>query len=297
MADLNEVICFVRVAEQRSITKAAKILDLPKSTVSRRISALEQRLKVTLLRRTTRTLNLTEAGERYFEQMLPALLQIEKAEEDLHQTRGQIEGHLKVTAPIEFGTGVFMQVLKSFQDFHPHVTIELLLTERVVDLVAEGIDLAVRIGALQDSTLISRRLGTVTGHLVASVDYISKHGAPKNPDDLHEHSFIAFTPGAQNQTLLLRAEGGRRSQIKIQPKLRTNNIIAVKSAILNGHGIGTLPLFMLRDELQAKDLKVVMPHWTAFAIPISLVYPGQRFVAPKTRALMEYLSQQTNFLE
>src|SRR5258708_27642227 len=180
MRDLNEIQCFVRAVELKSLTAAAKALALPKSSVSRKIRNLEAQLGMTLLVRTTRALNLTDAGKSFFEKSALALKEIENAVEALDGSRQTVEGTLRITAPIGFATGHFNDIVVSFMDKYPKVKIDLILTERVVDLIAENFDLAFRIGELEDSTLIAKKLTYIDGSIVASPQYLKNHGDRKS---------------------------------------------------------------------------------------------------------------------
>ncbi len=291
--DLNEINCLVRAVQLGSLTKAAKSLGIPKSTVSRRISSLEARLKVTLLNRTTRTLSLTDAGSMYVERMAQALQEMSQAEAALQESQEQISGVVRVTAPVEFGLGAFMDLLDTFQKKHPAVSIELLLTERVVDLVNERIDVAVRIGELKDSSLLSKKVGAVTGKIIASREYLAAHGTPKTLEDLEKHRLLGFTPNGYHLSWDLEREKERRV-LKVKAIFSSNNVIALKTAVLNHQGIAMLPLFLVHEEIAAKKVQVVLNDWRGYGAPVSIVFPGQKHVAPRTRSLIDFLGKELN---
>src|ERR1700743_1013111 len=174
--DLNEIECFVKGVELKSLTAAAKALKLPKSNVSRKIKNLEERVGMTLLTRTTRASHLTEAGRLYFEKAAMALKELNAAEEILDGTREQVEGLLRITAPSEFSSGPVNEMIASFMQEYPRIRVELLYTDYVVDLIGQGFDFAFRVGALKDSTLVAKRVGVLVPQIVASPAYLKKHG-------------------------------------------------------------------------------------------------------------------------
>src|SRR5882757_8219370 len=210
MRDLNEIQCFVRAVELKSLTAAAKALDLPKSSVSRKIRNLEAQLGMTLLVRTTRALNLTDAGRSFFEKSALALKEIENAVETLDGSRQTVEGTLRITAPMVFATGHFNDIVVSFMDKYPKVKIDLILTERVVDLIAENFDLAFGIGELADSTLIAKKLSARGGSIFACQRYLKNQGTPKVFADLSNHKYILFSPNDAPLKWSMKGPAGKK---------------------------------------------------------------------------------------
>lgn len=290
MKDLNEIQCFVRTVELKSLTAASKVLGLPKSSISRKIRNLESRVGMTLLVRTTRALNLTDAGRLFFERSALALKEIDQAEDALDSSRQTVEGTLRITAPMVFATGQFNDLIASFMKKYPKVKIDLLLTERIVDLVSEGIDLAFRLGELDDSTLISKKLKAFDGSLVASPQYLKTHGVPKIFSDLEKHDCIVFSPNERPLKWSLKGPNGKKEFIP-RGRLNVNDLMSVKEAVLRGLGIGLLPKYMMIEEIEDGKLKVVCSDWTSRAGVIHLVYPGQKFISPKMRAFIDYTSE------
>ena len=290
MNDMNEIQCFVRAVELKSITAASRALAVPKSTVSRKIQSLEKRLGLTLLVRTTRALNLTSAGKAYFEKAAIAFRELEQAEELVDRSRDSVEGVLRITAPIEFAIGPFHRMLGDFLAAHPKVRIEVSLTERVVDLIGEGFDLGFRAGELADSTLKARRLAPFEGRVVASPDYLKRRGAPKSPSDFDEHELINFAPGGKPYKWPLSGPDGRR-ELTTRGRLTLNHMLAVKEAAVGGLGLALLPNFMSATEVAQKRLKVVCPEWSSPSLRIQIVYPAQKFVSRKLRTFIDFAVQ------
>jgi len=291
MRDLNEIQCFVRAVELKSLTAAAKALDLPKSSVSRKIRNLENQLGMTLLVRTTRALNLTDAGRSFFEKSALALKQIENALETLDGSRQTVEGTLRITAPMVFATGQFNDIVVSFMDKYPKVKIDLILTERVVDLIAENFDLAFRIGELDDSTLIAKKLTSIDACIVASPRYLKNHGTPKTLADLDKHEFIQFSPNDVTiKKWPMKGPSGKKDLVP-RGRLNINHILSIKEAVIRGFGLALLPNYMTTAEVKNNELKVVLPDWTAKGLPIHLVFPGQKFVSPKMREFIDHVTK------
>ncbi|WP_263866297.1 LysR family transcriptional regulator [Thalassolituus oleivorans] len=197
--DLNEMAIFVHVVEAGSFTGAAKNLGLPKSTVSRKITQLEERLGVRLIQRTTRSLRLTDTGSAYYNHCARILGEIEEANIAVTQMQSTPTGTLRITAPVLFGSTVLSGLIADFMDDHPQVQIDLVLTDQRLDLVQDGIDVAFRVGQLEDSSLIGRHLGDARAILCASPEYVKKHGAPKHPSELQEHTLMTASQWSQWQ--------------------------------------------------------------------------------------------------
>jgi DNA-binding transcriptional LysR family regulator len=294
MRDLNEIECFVRAVELKSLTAAAKALGLPKSSVSRKIRSLEGRLGMTLLIRTTRALNLTDAGRSFFERSSLALKEIDTAEDALDGSKQVVEGTLRVTAPVEFATGPFNELVASFMAEYPKIKIDCLLTERVVDLISEGYDLAFRIGELKDSTLIAKKLSLFDAQIMGTPQYFKKNGLPKTIAELENHEFIVFSPGGSPLKWNLNGPGGRRVFLP-NGRLSVNHALALKEAVMRGLGLAFLPTYMVAEEIRDKKMRIVCQEWKAVGAPLHLVFPGQKFVSPKMRAFIDHVTQHLSF--
>lgn len=293
MKDLNEIQCFVKAIELKSLTAAAKSLGLPKSSVSRKIQNLERRLNLTLVVRTTRALNLTHSGKAFYERALLALKELDQAEEHVDSSRDSIEGLLRITCPIEFATGPFNKMLSNFLLAYPNVKIDLVLTERTVDLITEGFDLAFRAGDLSDSSLIVKKLPAFDAKIYASPSYLKRNGTPKSINDLEKFDLIGFAPGGKMLKWQLKGPTGKK-EITIKSKLNLNHMLAAKESAINGMGLILMPEFMAAEEISKDRLKAVCPDWISPNLRINIIYPAQKFVSPKMRAFIDYTVKNLN---
>lgn len=285
--DLNEVLIFARVAEVGSFAQAARELRMPKSTVSRKVSDLEARLGVRLLQRTTRKLSLTDAGRLYFDHAARIVAELEQAEVSVTRMQEVPRGLLRVTAPLGFKFLACM--VTDFLRLHPEVEVTMSCTDRVVDLVEEGFDLAIRAGALTDSSLVARLLGHERWLVIASADYLEKHGAPAMPSELDSHSCIVFFGGGMERTTWTLERDGTSAQVNVPSRLVVNDIDMVKEAAVAGLGIAMLPTSRCIDDLRTKRLHRVLPEWQAPTTPIHVVYPSTRHLSPKVRVFIDHL--------
>lgn len=289
--DLNEIVVFARVVEAGSFTAAAQSLGLPKSTVSRKVAQLEERLDARLLQRTTRKLNLTEVGKAYYERCKQIVSQIAEAEQMVAELQAAPRGLLRVTAPVDVGGLYLGTLIAEFLLANPEIQIELVLSDRVFDLVDERVDLGIRFGPLPDSSLVARRLGAVEGYLVASPDYLARRGTPTHPDQLKDHDVIAFVPVKRLQSWKLT--GPRGAEVEIQPSSRftSNGMFAVRDAVLAGAGITMLVDFVISRELASGTVVRVMPAWKGLGGELFAVYPSTRNLSPKLRTFLDFLTE------
>lgn len=286
--DLNDVLVFSRVVDAGSFTGAARQLGLPKSTVSRRISRLEDHLGVRLLQRTTRKLSLTDAGRLYYDRSARIVAELEDAERVVSEMQEQPRGRLRVTAPMEMGERLWLTIT-AFLEAYPEVELSLDLTNRYVNLVEEGFDVAIRAGTLSDSSLIARRLEESRFILVASPSYLEKRGVPAQLEDLKDHDCIAFSGrSVGHHTWHLQGPDGE-VQMRIKGRLILNHLDMVKRAAIAGLGIGMVPNFYLAPEFESERLIEVLPGCGGLSSPISLVYPSTRHLAPKIRAFVDFM--------
>jgi DNA-binding transcriptional LysR family regulator len=282
--DLDGIAVFVKVVQAGSFSQAAKLLNMPNSTVSAKVAALEKRLGVTLLQRTTRRLHLTEAGEGYFRRCMTALEELHAAENELAIERGETKGVLRLTAPVELGRSALPPVLDVLMKRHPAIKIDLIITNRLVDLVAENIDVAVRAGPLKNSGLIAKRFVLGQFGLWASPSYLKNNSVPRNPDELKEHDCLRFAPFTGRKLQL--TNGRERAQIALAGRITADDFEALRALAVLGWGIALLPSFLCAEEAKERKLVSVLPNWRGDSVTISVVYPAQRFVAPKIRAFI-----------
>ena len=283
--DFNEAAVFVKEVQAGSFSAAARQLGLPTSTVSTRVSRLEKRLGITLLQRTTRRLHLTEAGTAYYHHASLGLGYMLEAEAAIDEARQQPQGKLKVTTPADLGDGLLAALIERTQREYPALEMELRLTDRYVDLVAEGVDVAIRTGELRDSTLVAKSLGTIRWALFASRDYLARSQPLDEPQHLHAHHCLQFTPMGRDAWDL--RNGHNSITIPLTGQTLANSISVVRAMVLNGQGVALLPTFTCKPELVTGDLVWVLPDWQGKPDPVHLVYPRQRFMPPKLRAFIE----------
>jgi DNA-binding transcriptional LysR family regulator len=280
---LDDALIFTRVVECHSFTQAALGLNMQKSTVSRRIALLEERLGVRLLNRTTRKLRLTEVGQAYYERCRQIMLDFAEAEQAVMQLQLQPSGLLRITAPIEFGQLFLGRVLGAFMREYPEITAEVELTSRKVDPVEEGVDIVMLVGQPQDSTLIARRLLISARSLCASPAYLQLHGAPQTVAELSQHRAILLPADSSRYWPVLG------QNITCQRVLSCNNITFAREAALAGAGIAALPLMISREEVASGRLIELLPQAQLPSSELYAVYPSRRFQTMKVKAFLDFL--------
>ncbi|HZJ54438.1 MAG TPA: LysR family transcriptional regulator [Myxococcaceae bacterium] len=286
--DLNRIAVFLRVVELQSFTAAAETLGLPKSSVSRSVARLEESLGVQLLQRTTRTIQLTEAGRLYFEQASRALSELEQAHETLSQLDARPQGPVRITAPADLGALVLAQLAARFVRRTPGITLEFILTGRVVNLVEEGVDLAVRAGPLRDSSLISRRVNGLDGWLFASPAYLDARGTPTSLQDLAAHDCVLFRPRRGETQWTLAGPGGK-TQLTVRGPVAADDFIFLREAVLAGAGIGLLPALQCEQDLARGRLVRLLAPYTGPSAPLHVVWPASRHVPKRVLLVREWL--------
>jgi len=287
--NLNEISIFVKIVQSGSFISAAKLLDMPKSTVSSRLSSLEKRLGVTLIRRTTRKLHVTDAGQAYYDKCLLAISQIMLAEEQMSESQTKPSGLLRITAPVELGGALLPLVIEEFNKKYPEVILEILLTGKAVDFVTENIDLGIRTGVLKDSSLIAKKLGTIYFAPFASPKYLKKFKEIKHPRDLENHDLITFSSISIDQWELTAAR--EKQKIKFKNKMAINDLNLIKSLTISGMGISLIPTFHCVNEVKAGKLVRILSNWRTELRPVHFVYPSQKFVTPKIKVFIEIASE------
>ena len=285
MIDFNEIYVFIKVVEATSFTKAAKILNMPNSTVSARISSLEERLGVTLLYRTTRQLNLTPEGKNYYQQAILGFKEILQAEEELKETGSSPQGSLKITAPHLLGNILLPQIITSFTKRYPQIKIELRMSDHEIDLIANGIDLAIRAGKLKDSSLISKRLGIAYFAPFASPQYLKQFGEPKHPKDLSKHQCLQFSSLGLDKWEFENAK--QRASVPLKGNIISDDLFLIKTMTLNHSGISLMPTLICEQEVKRGRLIRLLPEWTSLPRPIHFVYPNGRFTSKNLNAFLE----------
>jgi DNA-binding transcriptional LysR family regulator len=287
--DLNELLVFTRVVQAGSFTAAASLLKMPKSSVSRKVSDLEERIGARLLQRTTRKLGLTDAGRIYFERAAPIVAEIEQADQVVGELQASPRGLLRVTTPPSFS--VLGAMVASFLERYPEVRVEVVCTDRVVDLVKEGFDVAVRAGHLMDSSLVARRLGTIKSVLIAASAYVRGHPRLKSPSDLRKHPCIVFG-SVPTPTIWTLHCGERKVDVAISARLTTNDGDQMLAAARAGIGIAWLPEPFCAEDLRLGRIKKVLENWSSPETPVHAVYPSTRHQSPKVAAFVDLLRRE-----
>jgi DNA-binding transcriptional LysR family regulator len=287
--DLNEMVVFARVVQTGSFTTAAAELGMPKSTVSRKVTDLEARLKARLLQRTTRKLNLTDVGRIYFEYCARVVAEIEDAERAVNTLQETPRGLLRVTVGVGFG--FLGPIISDFLKRCPEVRIELFTTARIVDLVEERFDVGIRAGPLADSSLVARSLGTVKWFLVATPGYLKRRGRPKSPDDLRAHDCLLFGTAQTAPSVRLQRED-RSAQFAVSTRLLVGDMDILVGTAVAGLGIALVPAFKCVDDLRAHRLERVLGDWNAPPTPVHAVVPTARHISPKVKAFVDHLQQR-----
>jgi len=282
---LEGIDVFVRVVQAGSFAAAARLLGMPTTTVSARIARLEERLGVTLIQRSTRRMHVTEAGVAYFGHCIEALNALEAGESQLAAAGTEPTGLLRITASADVANTVLPTLCERFLATYPKADIELIVTSRIVDLIAEGVDLAVRVGPMRDSTLVSGRLASAVLGLWASPAYLDRRGRPATPDDLAGHDIIRFSRIPQDFRLIA---GNHSFALPARSRLKADDIQTIRSLVLHGLGIGPLPDFSRLAPEQS--LERVLPEYSTEPGNVYFVYPAQRFVTANVRAFMELAS-------
>jgi DNA-binding transcriptional LysR family regulator len=287
--DLNQTVIFSRVVQAGSFTAAARQLRMPKSTVSRKVSELEARMGARLLQRTTRRLGLTDAGRVYYERAWRIVSELEEAEQAVGQIQAAPRGLLRVTAPLSFGA--LGSIVAEYLEKHAEVEVEMVCTDRQVDLVEERFDVAIRAGPLADSTLVGRKLGTVQRVLVAAPSYCKRHGIPRAPADLQEHACITFRVGATPNVWVLES-GGKEAAVHIKPRLSVNELEVMRAAAIAGLGIAWMPIGACAEDIRKGRLRLLLPNWRSAEVPVHALYPTTRHLSPKVLTFVELLSKR-----
>jgi DNA-binding transcriptional LysR family regulator len=283
---------FVRVVEAGSFSSVAREANTSQPTVSRQIAVLEEHLGCLLFQRTTRTLTLTDDGRVFYESALRALEATDEAEGAVGRRKAKPTGRLRLAAAGVFGRLHVIPRLPRFLARYPDVEIDLMIADRFVDLVEDGIDLAIRIGPITDANLIARRIGLSRRAVVASPAYLDRREAPQRPEDLQDHDCIVYTRLASGASWRFETPQGPVS-IAIRGRFRVDNTEGVRAAALQGLGIGYVPLWhFVEGELESGRLLPLLASYAAPDQPISAVYPSRRFLAPKVRAMIDHLADE-----
>jgi DNA-binding transcriptional LysR family regulator len=298
--DLSVLQIFVEVMRQGSFAAVARDRNLDPSSVSRAIASLEEELGIRLFQRTTRQLSPTEAGTVYFERIESLVEEMQQAIDVAVDIVEQPKGILRVTASTSFGQKCLVPMLPNFQTRYPDLTVELLLTDTIVDLVAERVDLAVRLGLLADSTLIAQRLMQTHYSVCASPQYLQRCGQPQNPSDLENHNCLLFPLAGFRSRWIFKNSNGHTSEVAICGRTIISNAIALQHCAIAGMGLALLPNWLINDVLQTGALINVFPTHAVTATDFNtaawLVYPSRAYIPLKVRVFIDFLKQAIHHL-
>jgi DNA-binding transcriptional LysR family regulator len=286
--DLNDIVVFARVVQAGSFTAASKALGMPKSTVSRKVADLEERLDTRLLQRTTRKLSLTDAGRLFYDHSARIAAEMESAELAVTSLKETPRGLLRVTTGPN--ASYLGPIIRDYLKRYPEVRLELVATTRAVDLVEERFDVGIRAGRLPDSSLIAKSLGLATWLLVATPAYLKRRGRPRNPADLAKHDIVHFLGGDRVTVHLQRDD--EHAAVEVAPRLVVSELDMLRPAVLGGVGIALLPAYPCVDDLRAKRLERVLRDWQAPPTPIHIVYPSTRHVSPTVKSFIDHVVEQ-----
>lgn len=287
--DINRSYWFVRIVDAGNITRAAELLNEPKAKLSRNLALLEQELGVQLVYRTTRQFKLTEAGLAFYQKAKVNIDGILEAANELGTASSEISGLIKITAPDDVGVYVVTEIISEFSTMYPRVTFELIYSKEVLDLVKLGVDVAVRMGNLKDSTLIQKRAGNVRFILIASPKYLQKNSPLSDPEDLTHHQTIGFTTRQSAWKLISK---NKSKKVQLQHKYVANNFIAIRDLTLSGLGIAFVPRFLCESYLASGELIQVLKHWGDEGAPIQIAIPHQKNISKKLRTFMDFAAKK-----
>jgi DNA-binding transcriptional LysR family regulator len=289
MADLNSLVVFAHVIDANSFSGAARTLKMPTSTVSRRVAELEDQLGVRLIERSTRRLRLTDAGSELLEHARRTVELSDAINNVASNLSSHISGTLRLASPPSISDVLLAPIVGSFQETYPDVRVQIFITDRIVDHVSEGVDLTFRVGDLEDSSLVARRILKYRHQLVASPAYMKKHKPPRSPKDLLDHRLMAFSFWKPKcQWSFVHLNGQKRETLTFQPYFSMNDYAGLASALLAGVGIGDLPPVVQPCLLRDGRLVEIMPKWKFRNFDLSLVHAGNRNMPPVVRMFKEF---------
>jgi len=294
MLDLNSLLVFAKVIEAKSFSEAARLLKMPVSTVSRRIADLEEQLGVRLVERSTRNLRLTDVGSEILSLAQRSTELSESVSSIVSNQLTTVTGNLRISAPPSISDSLIAPLVNAFQTLYPDVRIQVLITERTVDLISEGVDVAFRVGALKDSSLIARKLLTYRRRLVASPEYLDKTSLPQKPTDLLDHRILAFSHWRSDARWTFNHVDGERTEtIDFFPHLAINDYAGISACLLNGQGIGDLSPVVQPELVRDGRLVEVMPDWHFPVLDLSIVHTGSRQVPRPVRLFNQLAAEMT----
>ena len=289
---MHSMAVFRRVVEAESFSAVARETNMSQSTVSKHIASLEERLDTKLLNRSTRSLKLTEAGKEYYHHCIRILNDFQEAEASVGKGKIDPTGTLRISTSAAFGRTCILPYLSEFLSAYPDINIDLIFNDDYIDLVKEGIDLAIRIGPLEDSSLIARKIGSSPRLVVASPEYLVNHGRPKKPVDLIKHDCLFYTLQKSPDLWYFNSTQEGDESIRVNSRLKASSPDAICDATLEGLGISILGEWYVRKHIREGKLKVILPDYKPTTYDIHAVYPERRFVPQKVKRMIEFLTEK-----
>ena len=289
MNEFSQIKTFITLVENQSLSKAAEKMDIAVSAVSRRLKELESNLGVQLIQRTTRKMHLTEAGEKFYQRCGRLLDELEEAKQEASNSSTVLGGTLKIAAPLSFGVAHLSPAIAAFMHLHPQIKIDLDMSDRRIDLVEEGLDLAIRIGTLEDSSLMARKLASVRHVVCASPDFFNQYGTPETPQDLSNMPALCYGNLDQPDTWHYRDKENMPCKVKVPMRMRATNGDALVEAAIAGLGVLCEPSFIVHGAVKRGVLMPVLTDYQWYAMNIYAVYPQTRHVPTRVRALIDFL--------
>jgi len=296
--DLDNLYLFIEVVQQGSFAKVARTWNIDPSSVSRAIAKLESELGIRLFQRSTRKLEITEIGEIYFQKIVPLVDELKSAQQiaiDIHQ---KPQGTLRTTAGVAFAQQQIVPLLPQLAKLYPDLSIELILIDSYLDLIEERIDVAIRLGTLQDSSYMVKHLRKMNFYICASPDYLSKHSQPKNPQDIENHNCLLFPRARHSLDWLFKDKAGKITEIKIRGKYLLTNSLAIKQCAIAGMGLALLPDWLVDSDLKSGTLVRLLAEYdvtaTNFDSSVWLLYPSRAYIPAKTQVFIDYIVSHLN---
>ena len=289
MDRFDNLEAFIKIVETGSISAAAERLNVAKSAVSRRLKELESHLGAELFHRTTRRMNLTDTGRTFYQQSVRIIEDLLEAELAAAQVHGELRGNIKIALPLSFGQLHLGPAINDFLQQHPQVEFDLDFNDRQVDVMQEGFDLAIRIAALADSSLIARRLVRINHALCASPEYLQQHGTPHTPEDLTQHQCLVYSLLQDYQSWIFADKNNQDIKIKINPCLKASAGEFLRDAAINGQGIVYLPTFIVYKELERGALQTLLTDYQTWHLDAYALYPQTRHLSQRVRTFVDFL--------
>jgi len=292
MDRFEEMRTFVRVVDTGSFIEAARCMNAARSAVSRRVADLEARLGVQLLKRTTRRVSLTEAGQLFYQRCQRILADLEDSERAVASEHREIQGLIRIATPLSFGLRHLSPVLDEFLSQHPALRVDLNLNDSMINLMAEDIDLGIRIGKLQDSSMMARRLASINLLVCASPAYLAEFGEPQTPEALAQHQGLDYSNVPEGQLWQFKDSSGKTSAVKLSYRMRANNGDVLLKAAIDGLGVLVTPSFIAHEAIRSRQLKPILCDYSIGSSNIYAIYPAQRHLPHRVRALIDFLAQR-----